>query len=123
MNRKELFEKLNSLNLDKNKFYVLSGASLLAQNIVDQAKDIDISCDKEIYDNLDWKPKIGALGKEIKSFDCFDISYNLYERKDDIIKIEGYNFASLENILYVKLLLNRNKDKKIIEKLKSIIKA
>ena len=122
MNKSELFKKLNVLNLDKNKYYILSGASLVAQNIIDETNDIDLSCDKDLYDSLNWNTSIGAFNREIKQKDCFEISTNLYEFKDKAIKINGYNFANLENILEVKLMLNRPKDQEIIKHLQSIIK-
>lgn len=122
MNRRQIFEKLGTLNFDKEQFYVLSGASLVAQEIILETEDIDLSCSKELYDSLDWPTKIGAFGKEIKFFDCFEISHCLFENKDKTIKINGYNFADLNNVLEIKLELNREKDVKIIEKLQKIVK-
>ena len=122
MNRDELFEKLDTLKLDKDKYFILSGASLVAQNIIEQTNDIDIACDISVYNSLDWEKSMGAFNKEIKHKNCFDISNNLYDMKNKTVVINGYRFADLENILTVKLLLNRSKDQEIIQKLKSLIK-
>lgn len=122
MNKSELFEKLNILNIDKDKYFILSGASLLAQDVIDNTPDIDLSCEKDVYDSLDWDSRVGAFGTEIKYRDCFDIAPNFYEMKNETIRINGYNFANLKSILRIKLMLNRPKDRNIIEKLKTLVK-
>lgn len=114
MNKELILNKLNSANLDKDKIIVISGASLVVQGIIDKTQDIDLSCDKEYYDSLNWKKKIGTYGIEIKYNDVFEISNNLYYPKD-IIYINGYKFMNIDKCLEIKKQLNRNKDKKVIE--------
>lgn len=121
MNKSELFEKLNTLDIDNDKYFVLSGASLVAQDIIDETPDIDLSCSKDIYDSLDWDTRVGAFGTEIKFKDCFDIAPNFYEMKNETVTINGYNFANIKTILAIKQMLNRPKDKEIIKKLEFLI--
>ena len=116
MNKREVLRKLKELNLDKNEYIVISGASLVLHDVIDVTKDIDLSCSKKYYDKIDWPTKLGHMGKEIKYFDIFEISDNLYD-KNEVDIINDYKTMNLEKCLEVKRLLKRPKDKKIINKL------
>lgn len=116
MNKEEILEKLNSLELDKDKYIILSGASLVLQGLLDSTPDIDLCCEEEYYKEINWDTKLGAFGIEIKYLDNIEIGYNLYYSKDIII-VDGYKCINLERCLDIKKRLNRKKDKKIIEKL------
>ncbi len=116
MKKEEVFKELEKLDLSKDKYIVISGASLVCQDIIDETDDIDLTCSKEFYDKLDWPTRIGAFGKEVKYKDCFEINDNLYEYQD-IVLINSYRFLSLEDCLEIKKRLNRPKDKKLIKEL------
>ena len=116
MTKDEIFKELEKLDLPKDKYIVISGASLVCQDIIEETDDIDLTCSKEFYDKLDWPTRIGAFGKEVKYKGCFEISYNLYEYQD-IVLINSYRFLSLEDCLEIKKRLNRPKDKKLIKEL------
>ena len=116
MTKEEIFKELKKLDLSKDKYIVISGASLVCQDIIDETDDIDLTCSKEFYDKLDWPTRIGAFGKEVKYKDCFEINDNLYEYQD-IVLINSYRFLSLEDCLEIKKRLNRPKDKKLIKEL------
>ena len=116
MNKLEIFKELEKLDLPKDKYIVISGASLVVQDIIDETDDIDLTCSKEFYDELDWPTRIGAFGVEIKYKDCFEIGCNLPEYQD-IVLIKDYRFLSLEDCLEIKKILNRPKDKKLIKEL------
>lgn len=120
MNKEEIFKKLYLSDLDKNKIIIISGASLVVQNIIDSTKDIDIACDLEYYNSLDWKVKTGAFNIDIKINDVFEISYNLFY-PDDYVIINGFKFMNLKRCLEIKERLNKEKDKEVIKKLKEII--
>ena len=116
MTKEEIFKELEKLDLPKEEYIVISGASLVCQDIIDETDDIDLTCSKDFYDNLDWSTRIGAFGVEIKYKDCFEIGYNLYEYQD-VVLINNYRFLSLEDCLEIKKRLNRPKDKKLIKEL------
>jgi len=121
LNKEVILKKLKESILDKDKIIIISGASLVIQNIINETWDIDLSCDIDYYNLLDWDKKIGALGKEIKFNDVFEISNNLYY-PEDIIIIDGYKFMNLEKCLEIKKKLNRDKDRYIIDKLEKLLK-
>ncbi len=120
MNKEEILQKLKSLKLNRKDYIVISGASLVLQDIIETTHDIDLTCIKEVYDSLDWPIKIGEFQKEIKYLDVFEIAPNLHDEKN-IVMINGYKCMNLEKCLEIKKALNRPKDKKVIEKLDLIL--
>ncbi len=120
MNINDIFAALDKYKIDKDECIIISGASLVAQGIIQSTPDIDIATTSAYYHSLKWETKIGAMGKEIKCMDCIEISNNLYEPKE-VVLINGYKFANLNYVLKVKKLLNREKDKKLISILEKII--
>lgn len=116
MNKVEVFEKLDKLDLDKNNYIIISGASLVVQDIIDDTSDVDLSCSKEYYNSIEWPTKIGYFNTEIKYKDCFEIGCNFFD-EDKIIIINGYKFMNLEACLDLKILENKKEDKKLIKKL------
>ena len=116
MNKVEVFEKLDKLDLDKNNYIIISGASLVVQDIIDDTSDIDLSCSKEYYNSIEWPTKTGYFNTEIKYKDCYEIGCNFFD-EDKIIIINGYKFMNLETCLDLKILENKKADKKLIKKL------
>lgn len=116
MNKVEVFEKLDKLDLDKNNYIIISGASLVVQDIIDDTSDVDLSCSKEYYNSIEWSTKTGYFNTEIKYKDCFEIGCNFFD-EDKIIIINGYKFMNLEACLDLKILENKKEDKKLIKKL------
>lgn len=116
MNKVEVFEKLDKLDLDKNNYIIISGASLVVQDIIDDTSDIDLSCSKEYYNSIEWPTKTGYFNTEIKYKDCYEIGCNFFD-EDKIVIINGYKFMNLEACLDLKILENKKDDKKLIKKL------
>ena len=121
MNKAQIFEKLNSLNLDKDKIIIISGASLVVQDIIEQTPDIDIATSTEYFNSINWNMRLGAFKKPVKYFDCFDISDNLYYENAEIVTINGFKFLNLKDILATKKALNRETDFYIIQKLEDLL--
>lgn len=57
MNKNEIIEKLKKSNLDKNEIIVISGASLVVHDIINDTEDIDLICTKEYYEMINWKKR------------------------------------------------------------------
>ncbi len=119
MDKLNILKKIEESGLDKNRIIVISGASLVVQGIIEETDDIDLSCDLEYYNSLNWKTKIGAFGIEIKYFDVFEISYNLYDLNQTII-INNIKFMNVQKCLELKQKLGRTKDKELINIYKKI---
>ena len=120
MNKQEILDKLKKLDINKKNYIIIAGASLVLQDIIDTTKDIDLACSNDIYDNLNWVETFGFNNNKIKVFDSFEIGMSYYSPKD-IVKVNNYQCMSLEACLKLKRMLNRPKDKKIINKLDLIL--
>ena len=90
MTKEEIFKELKKLDLPKDKYIVISGASLVCQDIIDETSDIDLTCSKELFDSLDWPLRV-EYNNEIKYKAIFDIDYDLYD-EEKVIEINGYRF-------------------------------
>ncbi len=52
MNKIEIIEEINKLNLDKNKFWVVGTASLVLRDLIKEANDIDLAITNELYQEI-----------------------------------------------------------------------
>lgn len=121
LNKEAILKKLETLNLNKDKIIIISGAALVLQDIIEYTSDIDLSCEKEYYKEINWNTKIGYFNTEIKYYDCFEIGTNFYDI-NEINKVNGFNVQNLNSIYKLKLLENKLKDKETIKKLEKILK-
>ena len=115
MKKKEIFEKLKELELDKDNYLIIGGAALVCQGIKKETEDIDLSCSEDYYKEINWKTKTGNFNSEIKYNDLFEIGPNFYKEEYD--DINGYHFMKLEDLLELVKKENRDKDKSVIKKL------
>ena len=114
MTKKEIFEKLNKIEIDKNKYLIISDTSLVVHGVIKETSNIKLSCSKEVYKEIEWDTKKCESDKEIKINDCFEIETDNY--KDTYDEINGYHFMNLEDCLELKE--KENVDKQIIKKIK-----
>ena len=115
MTKEEVFKKLKKLDLPKDKYIVISDASLVCQDIIDETDDIDLACSKELFDSIDWPSRV-EYNSLIKYKNIFDINYNLYD-ESKVVEIDGYRFMNLEACYELKKVMNKPKDKKLIKDL------
>ena len=120
MTKEEIFQKLDSLDLDKSKYIIISGASLVCQDILEETGDINLSCDNEYYSSISWNVKKGYFGTDIKYYDSFEVGTNFFDEQR-IVEIRGYRFANIVSTYELKKLENKPKDKKLIQKLELLI--
>ena len=120
MIKEEIFQKLDSLNLDKNEYIIISGASLVCQGIIDETGDISLACSQKYYQNIPWEVATGYFDIEIKKYDCFEIGTYFYDR-DHVVEISGYRFADILSTYELKMLKNNPRDKKLIQKLELMV--
>lgn len=120
MNKEQILDKLKTLPFSKDEYVIIGGSALVLLDIIEETKDIDLSCSKEVYDKIEWSKKMGHFETEIKFWSCFEIGVNFYDIKN-VIKIDGYLVANLEVCYNLKVLENKKKDKKIIQKLEMLL--
>ena len=120
MTKEDIFKKLDSLKLDKSKYIIISGASLVCQDLLEETSDIDLACSIEYYQSIPWKKEVGYFNTEIKIWDSFEIGPNFYD-DSRVVVINGYRFANIEATYELKKIEDKKKDKKLIQKLEFLV--
>ncbi|MBR2828833.1 MAG: hypothetical protein IKE70_06350 [Bacilli bacterium] len=120
MKKEEYLKKIDSLNLDKEKYCIISGGVLLLYGIKDKTEDIDIKVLPDYFDELNKKyhfnksPKYDYLYELGDDIELAKLPFS----KEDIIYVDGYPVESLEKQLEWMEKNKREKDKDKIEKIK-----
>lgn len=123
MNKKEYLEKLDKLNLDKDKYCIISGGVMLMHNLKDKTNDIDIKILPDYFEELkkdytfNKSPKFSYL-YELED----DVEFAVQDfTKDDVDIIDGYQVLKLEIELGWKIEHKREKDEESIEIIKKYL--
>ena len=125
LDKKMILDVLNNYNLDKTKYIVISGAAMVLLGIKDTTNDIDIATTKEYYDyllnNYNCKLELKNMNNINVHYidDIINFSYDFFTT-DCIIK-NGIPVQKIEDLIELKRLLNRDKDKKDIELILSFL--
>ncbi len=122
MNRKEIIEVLNKLDLPKSEYVVLSGASMVMQKVKSKTSDIDISVSKELFGILKNNATIvnSFLGYDVYKVNDYEVefsnNYSFFDKSNAVL-INDIYFQDLNSIKKMKENFNRNKDKNDIKKI------
>ena len=122
MNRKEIIEVLNKLDLPKSEYVVLSGASMVMQKVKSKTSDIDISVSKELFGILKNNATIvnSCLGHDVYKVNDYEVefsnNYSFFDKSNAVL-INDIYFQDLNSIKKMKESFNRDKDKKDIKKI------
>ena len=109
MNKLELIDLINSINLLKEDFVVLSSGALVLRGILENANDLDIAVTEkglqELKNNYNLKKKDNGWYTVTDKIECFP------DTKDSW-KIEKYGEYNLESIeKYYKFLKKSSREK------------
>lgn len=114
LNKEQILDKLNELELDKNEFVVSMGSSLVMHNIKKETNNINISISSDSFSRLKHKyNSIYENNIETIKYDVFEISNLDLNIKKELI--DNYYCQDLESIMSTKKELNRKKDIKDIK--------
>jgi len=122
MNRKEIIEVLNKLDLPKSEYVVLSGASMVMQKVKSKTSDIGISVSKELFGILKNNATIvnSFLGYDVYKVNDYEVefsnNYSFFDKSNAVL-INDIYFQDLNSIKKMKESFNRDKDKKDIKKI------
>lgn len=116
MVKKEIVKRINDLNLDKNKYWVVTGSAMVLYGLKEETNDIDLGCTRDLADMLekrygaelldDGTRKI-TIGVDIELFEDW-----LFDKVNYILDIP---VISLKGLVQMKRMLGREKDLKDIE--------
>lgn len=124
MNKKEFIKKLNSLNLDKSCYRIISGGVMLLYGLKDSTADIDIKVKPDYFEKLQ---KIFSFKKSSKYPNLYEISDDIEVKVQDFDNdntkiVDGYPVESLELTLQWMLEQNRPKDQEKIKIIQEYLK-
>ena len=124
MNRKEIINRLKKYNLDVNRYLIISGTAMVLRGIKEETQDIDISVTEDLEEELleDYLSVLehtntdGTHAYMINDEINFGVKY--YSEQRDFI--DGLPVQKVEDIIKIKTMLNRPKDKYDLKLLKKI---
>lgn len=123
MNKEEYIKKLDSLNLDKDRYCIISGGVMLLYGLKEKTEDIDIKVKPDYFEelkerfNLKKSPKYPYLYEIDDETEVAVLDYNY----SDVRMVDGYPVESLELQLKWMLENNRPKDKEKIKIIKEYL--
>ena len=125
MNREQLLDLLKELNLPKDEYYVLSGASLVIRGIREQAGDLDLCISRNLFEQIKDKYNLTEDKKNECGFyhinDSLEVVVN--EKENFNMEVcEPYNLEDLNTILEFKIKRNKPKDQVDIERIQKYLK-
>ena len=125
MNIEQLLDLLKELNLPKDEYYVLSGASLVIRGIREQAGDLDLCISRELFEQIKDKYNLTEDKKNECGFyhinDSLEVIVN--EKENFNMEVcEPYNLEDLNTILEFKIKRNKPKDQVDIERIQKYLK-
>ncbi len=124
MNKEEYLKKLDELNLDKEKYCIISGGVMLLYGLKETTEDIDIKVKPDYFEELKKKyefkksPKYPYLYELEDSTEVAVLDYD----DSDVKSFDGYPIESLELQLKWMIEHNREKDKGKIEIVREYLK-
>lgn len=124
MDKQEIIKRLRDLNLPKDEYYVLSGASLVLRGIREKCSDIDLCISEELF--ADVKDRLKMTPDKINSCNFYHLSDFLeivVDKKSrfNMEKDYEFNLEDINTILAFKESRNLPKDQQDIVNIKKYL--
>ncbi len=123
MTKKEFLERLNGLGLNRSRFCIISGGTMLMYGLRSETNDIDIKMGVQYFEEIRKKfpvrksPKFDYL---YELTDDVEVAVQEFDLKDTVM-IDGYLVESLELQLAWKLKNGRAKDEPEIKRIQKYL--
>ena len=113
MNKEELLNLVDSLELPKQEYFILSGGALLMAGLRKSTNDLDIGITKKGLEILKKKYSLKLTNPVIPKYEITDkIECMIFDKLDtDIQYIDNYPCESLISIYNFKNRINRENDR------------
>lgn len=124
MRKEDIIRSLNSLNFNKDHYWLIAGSAMVLYEIREETNDIDLGCTSHLANQLEQKgfptQYLPDGTRKITYSDTVEIFENwLY---DQIHYVEGFPVISLPGLLEMKHFLGRDKDQRDIILIQNYIK-
>ena len=107
MNKKEIIDLLEQLNIPKEEYVILSSSALVIRGVYDKAGDIDLAVTKQGFDILNEQFNLISKGNN-----WFTINEKVECVLDETVKKEKYGEYYLQDIMqYYEYVKSRNREK------------
>lgn len=125
--KNDILKILNKYNFNQKDYIVLSGASLVLQNIKEYTFDIDIAVSNELYSEILEKYNC-LFEKQIDNYNIWFIDNiinfsNHYYSETKYMYLFGLQVQTIDSIFELKRNLNRLKDNQDIELIEAFYKT
>lgn len=123
MKKQEFLSRLGELNLDVERFCVISGGVMLLYGLKDETQDIDIKMSPEYFEEIRSRFPVRKSSKYDYLYELADdveVAVQDYQL-EDIVVLDGVQVESLEKQLEWKLQHGRDKDLPEIERIKAFL--
>ena len=125
MDKRAFLAKLDSLNLDKNRYCIIAGGSMLVHGLKATTEDIDIEIRPDYFEELKERftfkksPKYPYLYSLSDNVEVAVLEYN----QEDVEIVDGYPTESLEHFLTWMLENKRPKDEEKIAIIRNYLRT
>lgn len=107
MNKKEIIDLLEQLNISKEEYVILSSSALVIRGIYDKAGDIDLAVTQKGLNMLNKQFKLIDKGNN-----WFTVNDKIECVLDETVKKEKYGEYYLQDIIqYYEFVKSRNREK------------
>lgn len=122
MRKKDILERLENFSLDKDKYIIVGGASLVLNGVKRDCSNIDICCSVDTFNSIkdNFLLEKSIFNTDIKIDNDIIVGCDFFDL-DRVVLVDGYNVANLESALLLRIKENREEDKKLIKKIQLII--
>lgn len=129
MNKEQLLNLVNKLDLPKGEYSICSTGSLVIRGILEKAGDLDLQVTKECFNyiknnfKITFKSYMEVFYEKDKYnplyiFDDLDVEFFVMDKQDIFFDyVDGYPCQDVDDILKFKKQRNWDKDKIAIEKI------
>lgn len=124
MNKEEVINQLRKLQLPKNEYYVLPGASLVLRGIRERCSDIDLCISEKLFSKI--KDKFKMTPDKLNECGFYHLSDSLEIVVDkkayfNMEKGEEFNYEDINTVLDFKRSRNLLKDQRDIANIKKYL--
>ncbi len=124
MNKEELIELIEKLELPKDEYYILSSGCLALYDLRDKVGDLDLCISNELFEIFKKKYGIKEEDKNECGFYKLNelVEFVVNDKKNFVRDFRmGYPVEKLEKVLEFKKRMNRPKDLKDINSIKKFL--
>jgi hypothetical protein len=121
MNKEELLNLLDSLEIPKTEYYILSSGAMLLYGLREIAGDLDLCVSNELFEQLKERYNLKESDKSQYGFYHISKDIEIIPKSKENFKMkykDGYPVEDLRTILAFKERRNKPKDQKDIENIK-----